>query len=130
MKLVTAIIKENKLAAVLAAVEGVDTAGIAVSEVRGLGGDGGYSEFYRGAEYQSASAVLPRVRVEIAAPDEAAADVAEMVAAAAKTGKAGDGAVFVVAAEMFVGIGPADGDGDGGGGDGGPAGGGGGAGAR
>jgi nitrogen regulatory protein P-II 2 len=93
MKLVTAIIKPFKLDEVREALSGVGVQGITVTEVKGFGRQKGHTELYRGAEY--VVDFLPKVKVE-AAVDEALLDRAiEAIETSARTGKIGDGKIFV-----------------------------------
>jgi nitrogen regulatory protein P-II 2 len=94
MKLITAIIKPSRLDPVLDALKGAGVGGLTVSEVRGFGRQKGKTEVYRGAEYEVK--LLPKVKIEIAAPAALAEPIAEAIAAAAKTGKIGDGKIWVV----------------------------------
>lgn len=93
MKLVTAIIKPSRLDPVLDALKDAGVAGLTVSEVRGFGRQKGKTEVYRGAEYEVK--LLPKVKVEIVAPDERADRIVEVITEAAKTGKIGDGKIWV-----------------------------------
>jgi nitrogen regulatory protein P-II 2 len=93
MKLITAIIKPSRLDAVLDAATDAGVSGLTVTEVRGYGRQKGKTEVYRGAEYEVK--LLPKVKVEIAIPSEMVDKVIEAVAAAANTGKIGDGKIFV-----------------------------------
>ena len=93
MKLITAIIKPFKLDEVREALSGVGVQGITVTEVKGFGRQKGHTELYRGAEY--VVDFLPKVKVE-AAVDNALLDRAiEAIETAARTGKIGDGKIFV-----------------------------------
>lgn len=94
MKLITAIIKPSRLDPVLDALKAIGVGGLTVSEVRGFGRQKGKTEVYRGAEYEVK--LLPKVKVEIAIPAERVDSVVEALANAAKTGKIGDGKVWVV----------------------------------
>lgn len=94
MKLITAIIKPSRLDAVLDAATEAGVSGLTVTEVRGYGRQKGKTEVYRGAEYEVK--LLPKVKVEIAIPSEMVDKVVEAVAAAANTGKIGDGKIFVL----------------------------------
>ena len=94
MKIITAIIKPSRLDAVLDAVTEAGASGLTVTEVRGYGRQRGKTEVYRGAEYEVK--LLPKVRIEIAVPDDIVERVVEAVARAANTGKIGDGKVFVI----------------------------------
>jgi nitrogen regulatory protein P-II 2 len=93
MKLITAIIKPSRLDAVLDAMRGVGVAGMTVTEVRGFGRQKGKTEIYRGAEYEVK--LLPKVKLEIVAENENVEAVSEAITAAARTGKIGDGKIWV-----------------------------------
>lgn len=93
MKLVTAIIKPFKLDDVRAALTPLGVEGMTVTEVKGFGRQKGQTEIYRGAEY--VVNFLPKVKLEIAAPDGLVDSIVEAIVAAARTGKIGDGKVFV-----------------------------------
>jgi nitrogen regulatory protein P-II 2 len=100
MKMIIAVIKPSRLDTVLDAVTRAGVTGLTVSEVRGYGRQKGKTEIYRGAEYEVK--LLPKVRLEIAVPNEMVADVADAVAAAANTGKIGDGKLFVLDLESAL----------------------------
>jgi nitrogen regulatory protein P-II 1 len=93
MKLVTAIIKPGKLDAVLEAVRGAGVLGITVTEVKGHGRQGGHTEVYRGAEY--VVDLVPKVRVEIICDVFDAERITDAIAEAAKTGRIGDGKLWI-----------------------------------
>jgi len=93
MKLVTAIIKPSRLDPVMEALKDVGVGGLTVSEVRGFGRQKGKTEVYRGAEYEVK--LLPKVKVEIALPADLVDKAVEAIATAARTGKIGDGKVWV-----------------------------------
>jgi nitrogen regulatory protein PII len=93
MKLVTAIIKPHKVDDVKDALKAAGLTGMTVDEVKGFGRQGGKTEIYRGAEY--VVDLLPKVRVETVVPDELADQVAEIIMNAARTGKIGDGKVWI-----------------------------------
>ena len=93
MKMITAIIKPFKLDDVRNAISEVGVQGVTVTEVRGFGRQRGHTEIYRGAEY--AVEFVPKTKVEIAVVDALAEQVIEAVMKAAKTGKVGDGKIFV-----------------------------------
>ncbi|MCB1787160.1 MAG: P-II family nitrogen regulator [Chromatiaceae bacterium] len=93
MKLVAAIIKPFKLDDVREALSEIGVAGITVTEVKGFGRQKGHTELYRGAEY--VVDFLPKIKVEIAIDDEQLDRVIEAISAAAKTGKIGDGKIFI-----------------------------------
>ena len=100
MKLIIAIIKPFKLDEVKTALAEAGIEGMTVSEVKGFGRQKGHTEVYRGSEYTVD--FLPKVKIEIAVPDEAVAKAIDAIAAAAKTGKIGDGKVFVLPLETVV----------------------------
>jgi len=93
MKMVTAIIKPYKVDEVRAALAEVGVQGVTVTEVKGFGRQKGHTELYRGAEY--VVDFLPKVRIEIAVADERVDAVIDAIAASARTGKIGDGKIFV-----------------------------------
>jgi nitrogen regulatory protein P-II 1 len=99
-KLVTAIIKPFKLDDVKAALETLGVQGMTVSEVSGFGRQKGHTEVYRGAEYTVD--MVPKVRVEVLSDDSQALDVAASIVEAARTGKIGDGKVWVTPVEQVV----------------------------
>jgi nitrogen regulatory protein P-II 2 len=94
MKFIIAIIKPFKLDTVREALSGIGIAGMTVTEVKGFGRQKGQTEIYRGAEYSTN--MLPKVKLEIAASDEIAAQVVETIQATANTGAIGDGKIFVL----------------------------------
>jgi nitrogen regulatory protein P-II 2 len=94
MKLIIAIIKPFKLEDVRDALTALGVSGMTVTEVKGYGRQKGHTEIYRGAEYTVT--FLPKIRIEVAVPDEQAGQAVETIAAAAKTGQIGDGKIFVV----------------------------------
>jgi nitrogen regulatory protein P-II 2 len=93
MKLITAVVKPFRLDDVRNALAEVGVQGMTVTEVKGFGRQRGHTELYRGAEY--VVDFLPKVKVEVAVTDEQADPVIEAIIAAAKTGKVGDGKIFV-----------------------------------
>jgi nitrogen regulatory protein P-II 1 len=93
MKLITAIIKPFKLEEVKEAVASLGVEGMTVTEVKGFGRQKGHTEVYRGAEYSVD--FLPKVKIEIAVLDDVAVRVVDAVVKASRTGKIGDGKVFV-----------------------------------
>ena len=93
MKMVIAVIKPFKLDDVREALSQVGVSGVTVTEVRGLGRQKGHTELYRGSEYQVD--FVPKVRLEIAVDDDRVEPVIEAIVAAARTGKVGDGKIFV-----------------------------------
>ncbi len=100
MKLVTAVIKPFKLEEVRDALTGIGVQGLMVSEVKGYGRQSGHTEIYRGAEY--AVNFVPKIKLEIAVPDAEVGRVVEAVTGAARTGKIGDGKIFVLNVEQVV----------------------------
>ena len=94
MKYIIAIIKPFKLEDVRDALSNIGIQGLTISESRGFGRQKGHSELYRGAEY--AVDFLPKVKIEIAVNDEQLEQVLEVIELAAKTGKVGDGKIFVL----------------------------------
>jgi len=93
MKMITAIIKPFKLDDVREAVADIGIQGITVTEVKGFGRQRGHTELYRGAEY--IVDFLPKAKIELAVADEVAEQVIEAIANTARTGKIGDGKIFV-----------------------------------
>ena len=94
MKLVEAIIKPFKLDEVKDALNNIGIEGITVSEVKGYGRQKGHTELYRGAEY--VVDFIPKIKLEIATTDDLVAKVVETIQTAAKTGRIGDGKIFVL----------------------------------
>ena len=100
MKLVTAIIKPFKLDEVREALSLIGVQGITVTEVKGFGRQKGHTELYRGAEY--VVDFLPKVKIEAAISDDLVERVIEAIEDAARTGKIGDGKIFVTTIEQVV----------------------------
>jgi nitrogen regulatory protein P-II 1 len=100
MKLVTAIIKPFKLDEVREALSAVGVAGITVTEVKGFGRQKGHTELYRGAEY--VVDFLPKVKVEVVVKSDDVDRCVDAIVKAARTGKIGDGKIFVTAVERVV----------------------------
>ncbi len=100
MKLIVAIIKPFKLDDVREALHEVDIHGMTVTEAKGFGRQKGHTEIYRGAEY--AIEFLPKVRIEVAVAEDKAESVIEAIGNAARTGKIGDGKIFVMPIEQAV----------------------------
>lgn len=100
MKLITAVIKPFKLDEVREALSGIGVQGITVTEVKGFGRQKGHTELYRGAEY--VVDFLPKVKLEVAVPSELADRAVETIEAAARTGKIGDGKIFVIPLEAVI----------------------------
>jgi len=100
MKLIEAIIKPFKLDEVKDALAEIGIEGITVSEVKGFGRQKGHTELYRGAEY--VVDFLPKVKLEVAVVDELATKVVETIEATARTGRIGDGKIFVLSLDNAV----------------------------
>jgi len=100
VKKVEAIIKPFRLDEVKQALTGLGVAGLTATEVKGFGRQKGHAEMYRGAEY--VVDFLPKVKVEVAVSDAMAAKVVEAIARAARTGKIGDGKIFVLTLDEVV----------------------------
>ena len=100
MKQVTAVIKPFKLDDVKAALEVLGVQGLTVSEVQGFGRQKGHTEVYRGAEYTVD--LVPKVKIDILVDDPSADKVVDAIVEAAKTGKIGDGKVWVTPVEEVV----------------------------
>jgi len=100
MKLVIAIIKPFKLDEVRVALSAIGVQGLTVTEVKGFGRQKGHTELYRGAEY--AVDFLPKLRIEAAVSDEMVEQVIETIEQSARTGKIGDGKIFVAHLEEVV----------------------------
>src|ERR687891_901340 len=100
MKKVEAIIKPFKLDEVKDALTGIGIIGMTVSEVRGFGRQKGHTELYRGGEYTID--FLPKIKIEVVVSDHIADKVADVMAAAAKTGNIGDGKIFIYPVDSAV----------------------------
>ena len=100
MKLITAIIKPFKLDDVRAALSEIGISGMTVTEVKGFGRQRGHTELYRGAEY--VVDFVPKTRVEVAVKNDLLDQVVEAIVGAARTGKVGDGKIFVSEIERVV----------------------------
>jgi len=100
MKLVTAIIKPFKLEEVREALSQLGVQGITVTEVKGFGRQKGHTELYRGAEY--VIDFLPKVKLETAVDDDVVERVVEAIEQSARTGKIGDGKIFVADLEQVI----------------------------
>ena len=100
MKKIEAIIKPFKLDDVKQALNDIGVAGMTVTEVKGYGRQKGHTEIYRGAEY--VVDFVPKVKIEIVIPADMAEKVAEAIETAAKTGKLGDGKIFVCPVEQAI----------------------------
>ena len=100
MKRIEAVIKPHMLEAVKDRLRQIGVSGMTVTEVRGFGRTGGKTEVYRGSAY--VVDFVPKVKVDVVVPDPLAADVVEAIAATAKTGKIGDGKIFVTPVDEVV----------------------------
>src|SRR6188768_3327788 len=100
MKLVTAIIKPFKLDDVRAALSEIGVSGMTVTEVKGFGRQRGHTELYRGAEY--VVDFVPKTRIEVAVRSDLVDQVIEAIMKAAKTGKVGDGKIFVTEIDRVI----------------------------
>ncbi|MDO8391598.1 MAG: P-II family nitrogen regulator [Actinomycetota bacterium] len=100
MKLITAIIKPFKLDEVKTALRSAGVDGMTVSEVRGFGRQGGHTETYRGTEYQID--FVPKVRLEAVVDDDAVDRVVDLITESARSGKIGDGKIWVTNVEAIV----------------------------
>ena len=100
MKLVTAIIKPFKLDDVRAALSDIGVSGMTVTEVKGFGRQRGHTELYRGAEY--VVDFVPKTKIEVAVRSDLVDQVVEAILKSSKTGKVGDGKIFVTTIERVV----------------------------
>jgi nitrogen regulatory protein PII len=100
MKRITAIIKPFKLDEVREALAEVGVTGLTVTEVKGFGRQKGHTELYRGAEY--VVDFLPKVKVEVVVPDSTLDAAIDAIVRAARTGRIGDGKIFVTAVEQVI----------------------------
>lgn len=100
MKMISAIVKPHKLDDVREALTALGVAGLTAIEVKGFGRQRGHTEFYRGAEYNIH--FLPKIKIEVAVPNELAERAVEAIRDAAVTGQIGDGKVFVVDLEQAL----------------------------
>jgi len=100
MKLVTAIIKPFKLDEVREALSAIGVQGITVTEVKGFGRQKGHTELYRGAEY--VVDFLPKVKIEVVVKDDDVERCVDAIVKSARTGKIGDGKIFVTSVERVV----------------------------
>jgi nitrogen regulatory protein P-II 1 len=100
LNLVTAIIKPHALEPVKDSLKGVGVTGMTVSEVKGFGRQGGHSETYRGAEYQVD--LVPKMKIEVLISSEDTEKVADAIAGAARTGKIGDGKIWIAPVDRAI----------------------------
>jgi nitrogen regulatory protein P-II 1 len=110
MKLVTAVIKPHKWEDVRLALESAGVSGMTVSEVSGYGRQKGHTEVYRGAEYDIT--LVPKIRLEVAVDDEDAEAVVATIEKSARTGRIGDGKIWVSPLETIVRVRTGDQDSD------------------
>lgn len=100
MKLITAIVKPFTLEDIKAALENVDVRGMTVSESQGYGRQKGHTEVYRGAEYSVD--FVPKIRIEAVVDDDSVEEVLNAIVSASRTGKIGDGKVWVTHVETVI----------------------------
>ena len=100
MKLVVAIVKPHRLDEVKEALQDLDVNGLTTTDVEGFGRQRGHTEIYRGAEYRVD--FVPKVKVEVLCDDDQVSGVVDAVAKAARTGKIGDGKIWVVPVEQVL----------------------------
>jgi len=100
MKLITAVVKPFKLDEVKEALKGAGIQGITVTEVQGFGRQAGHTEVYRGTEYKID--FVPKVRLEIVCADDDVERVADIIMQSSRTGKIGDGKVWVTPVERVI----------------------------
>ncbi|HAO93155.1 MAG: transcriptional regulator [Deltaproteobacteria bacterium GWC2_56_8] len=100
MKKIEAVIKPFRLEEVKKALNDLNIEGMTVTEVKGFGRQKGHTEFYRGAEYSVD--FLPKIKIEVVTTEEMTAKVVEAITTAARTGKIGDGKIFVINVEEAV----------------------------
>ncbi|MCU1353822.1 MAG: nitrogen regulatory protein 1 [Acidimicrobiales bacterium] len=100
MKMITAVVKPFRLDEVKAALKDAGVAGMTASEVQGFGRQSGHTEVYRGTEYQID--FVPKIRLEIVVDDEQVAPMIDVISGAARTGKIGDGKIWVTPVEQVV----------------------------
>ena len=100
MKLVSAIIKPFKLQEVREALVGAGIEGLTITEVKGYGRQKGHTEMYRGAEY--VVNYIPKIRLELVVPDNNVSKATDIISETAKTGKIGDGKIFVLNVEDAI----------------------------
>jgi nitrogen regulatory protein P-II 1 len=100
VKLVVAIVKPHKIDAVKEALREIGVSGLTTTDVEGFGRQRGHTEVYRGAEYQVD--FVPKIKVEVLATDDQALEVVRTISEAARTGKIGDGKIWVLDAQQVV----------------------------
>ncbi|HET9722297.1 MAG TPA: P-II family nitrogen regulator [Actinomycetota bacterium] len=100
MKLVVAVVKPHKIDAVKEALREMGVSGLTTTDVEGFGRQRGHTEVYRGAEYQVD--FVPKIKVEVLATDDEAPQVVQTIVESARTGKIGDGKIWVLEAHQVV----------------------------
>jgi nitrogen regulatory protein P-II 1 len=110
MKLITAIVKPFKLDDVKEALKGADVHGMTVTEVQGFGRQAGHTEVYRGTEYKID--FVPKARVEVIVEDGDVSRVVDVIVEAARTGKIGDGKVWITPVDGVIRVRTGERDGD------------------
>jgi len=100
MKLVTAVVKPHRIEAVKEALREIGVSGLTTTDVEGFGRQRGHTEVYRGAEYQVD--FVPKVRVEVVVDDDGVDEIVDTIAAAARTGKIGDGKLWVTEVDRVM----------------------------
>ena len=100
MKLITAIVKPHRIEEVKEALRDIGVNGLTTTDVEGFGRQRGHTEVYRGAEYQVD--FVPKVKVEVLVPEDEAQGVIDAIEKAARTGKIGDGKIWVTEAEQVI----------------------------
>ena len=100
MKLITAVVKPSKVDDVKAALSVAGVHGMTVSEVRGFGRQGGHTENYRGTEYRLE--FVPKLRIDVVVDDDRAPSVVDAIIESARTGKIGDGKVWVTTVDDLI----------------------------
>jgi nitrogen regulatory protein P-II 1 len=110
MKLITAVVKPFKLEDVKEALKGADVHGMTVTEVQGFGRQAGHTEVYRGTEYKID--FVPKARIEVVVDDADANRITDVIVEAARTGKIGDGKVWVTPVDSVVRVRTGERDGD------------------
>ena len=100
MKLIIAIVKPHRLDEIKEALRGIGVAGLTTTDVEGFGRQRGHTEVYRGAEYQVD--FVPKIKIEVLCDDDQVSSLVEEITKAARTGKIGDGKIFVTTVERVV----------------------------
>jgi nitrogen regulatory protein PII len=100
MKMIVAIVQPHRLDNIRSSLNSIGVNGMTVSEAQGYGRQGGHKEIYRGAEYEIH--FVPKIKIEVVVADEVEDQVIEAISTAAKTGKIGDGKIFVLEAARTI----------------------------